>query len=206
RKVEKEKALTAVIPFWLHNETPRATHDVSPLLHWYAHDQKRERKDLAFLWLFPPEVSLMKYQQQPRSLRHALFPLYSYARDQGKDALRLSFLWPLFSYHSQGEWHQQTGFLWKVISYERWKDTKDTHDDSQGDGGDREHSEFRFLWRLIRRYRSETSYTFELNPLYFYEAEEGKGSYLAILGGLFGLEKGADQHTRMRWLWLFGRK
>jgi len=188
-KAEKERRLRTAFPFWWHRETSQNTLDFSLLLHWYEGDREKERKDIAFLWLYPPRASLIKYQQQPGHRQHAVFPLYSYDRNETTDAFRLTFLWPLFSYSSQGEFSQQTGFLWKVISYEQ---------KSEGN------SEFRFLWRLIRRAKSDSSYTFELNPLYFYESDKERGSYWAILGGLLGAETTKDQRKRVRWLWIFG--
>ncbi|UCG68279.1 MAG: hypothetical protein JSV09_10700 [Thermoplasmata archaeon] len=187
-KAEKEKSLTSIFPLWWHQETPRTTNDASVLLHWYDNDKAKGRKDLTFLWLFPPEISLVKYQQGPAHLRHTVFPLYSYQYDQIKNALHWTLLWPLFSYSSGEEFFQQTSLLWKVISYEQ-----------RG----KESSEFRFLWRLIRNKKTDKSYTFEFNPLYYYESEKGKGSYFAILGGLFGVETTRDQSKKVRFLWIF---
>ncbi len=161
RKTEKEaengRELSTVFPFWWHSETPQATHDASPLLHWYENDKKEDSKAVSLFWLYPPDVSLVKYQQQPGRMRHAVFPLHSYDRNESKDSLSWTFLWPLFSCNSRGgdELSRQTGFLWKVISYEQ-----------KGE----ENRDFRFLWRLIRSNKTEQSYTFECNPLYNYES------------------------------------
>lgn len=189
QKAEEERKRSAVFPFWWHLETPRNTLDSSLFLHWYETDREKETKDMAFLWLYPPGTSLIKYQQQPGRRQHAVFPLYSYDRNETTDAFRLNFIWPLFSYSSQGEFSRQTGFLWKVISYEQ-----------KGKGN----SEFRFLWRLIRRAKAASSHTFEFNPLYYYESDKAGGSYWAILGGLLGVETARDQRKRVRWLWIFG--
>jgi hypothetical protein len=75
-----------------------------------------------------------------------------------------------------------------VLSYER-KDA-DTMD-------------FRFLWRFIRRSTTKASSNFEFNPFYYYESEEGKGSYWTILGGLFGIETTPEQKKRVRVFWVF---
>jgi hypothetical protein len=121
-------------------------------------------------------------------VQHGLFPLYSYSFDRERDATNWSILWLLFSYNSEGEFVQQSGFLWKVISYER-RDI-DTYD-------------FRFLWRFIRKSRTATSSIFEFNPFYYQESEEGKGSYWAILGGIIGVETTPDQRKKLRLFWIF---
>jgi hypothetical protein len=68
----------------------------------------------------------------------------------------------------------------------------------------KEESDFRFLWRLIRSTRTDTSYTFEFNPLYYYESGRDGGSYWAILGGLLGVETGKDKRKKVRLFWVFG--
>ncbi|MEW6379734.1 MAG: hypothetical protein AB1611_09015 [bacterium] len=156
---------------------------------FYGRAQRGRDKDIALLWLYPPEVSLIRYHQRPGRRQHAIFPLYSYDRNEREDAFRLTLLWPLFSYRNQGEYTRKTGSSWAMISYER------TGEDSW---------EFRFLWRLIRRVRTDKFSIFELNPLYSAKSAKGKGSYWAILGGLLGVETTKDRHKRVRWLWIFG--
>ena len=175
-------------PLWGRRTTPETTYDASLFLHWYDHDKTKDSTQLSLLWLIPPKISLIRYQSEPGVLKHGFFPLYSYSSNETADSLEWSLLWPLFSYSSRGEVARQTGFLWKVISYERM---------------DQESYDFRFLWRFIRKSKTAASSTFEFNPLYYYEAEEGKGSYWAILGGLFGVETAADGEKNFRFLWIF---
>ena len=87
-----------------------------------------------------------------------------------------------------GEFVKQTGFLWKLITYERKDDAS---------------SDFRFLWRFIRNSKTKDSSVFEFNPFFYQESEEGKGSYWAILGGLIGQEVTMEGERKMRWLWIF---
>ncbi len=87
-----------------------------------------------------------------------------------------------------GESAWQASILRKLVSYER---------------EDAEKSDFRFLWRLLRSTQTKDSFTFELNPLYYYEHQDGEGSYWTILGGLLGLETTADQTRKIRVLWIF---
>jgi hypothetical protein len=134
------------------------------------------------------DVALIRYRREGDEVRHAVFPLYTYSSNEKTDAMGLSFLWPLFSYEKKGESQSDTDVLWKVISYER---------------KDAETSEFRFLWRFIRKSTTKTSSTFEFNPFFYTESEEGKGSYWAILGGLFGVETLPDQRKKVRLLWIF---
>jgi hypothetical protein len=180
---------TLFFPLWYHHGSPAATLDTSLFLHWYERDESLDRTRLTFFWLIPgTDIALIRYFREGDALKHGVFPLYSYFSDERTDALRWTFLWPLFSYESRGELERETGILWKVISYER-KDA-DTVD-------------FRFFWRFIHRGRTKTSSVFEFNPFYYYESEEGKGSYWAVLGGLFGLETTPEQKEKVRVFWIF---
>ncbi len=131
---------------------------------------------------------MIRYKREGDEVRHGVFPLYTYFRNEKADARGLSLLWPLFSYERKGEAESETEVLWKVISYER---------------KDADTSEFRFLWRFIRTSTTKTSSTFEFNPFFYKESEEGKGSYWAILGGLVGVETLPDQRKKMRLFWIF---
>ena len=185
---QKDDVFAAFFPLWLHRTTPVKTHDASLFLHWYENDIQREMTRTSLLWLWPDKLSLFNYQREPHHLQHTLFPVYSYDRNDKTDALRWFFLWPLFQHSARGDYVQQTGFLWKVLSYEQ--QDADTRD-------------FRFLWRFIRKSKTATSSTFEFNPLYYHESEEGKGSYWTILGGLIGAETTPDGERNMRFLWIF---
>lgn len=187
-KRTKEDSLTTLVPLWLQRKKGSSTLDATPFLHWHEHDAAKDTTDLSFLWLVPPKISLIRYHHEPDIVSHAFFPLYSYSRNSGTGALDWSFIWPLFSYSSHGEFEQETGFLWKVVYFER---------------KDAETSEFRFLWRFIRRSTTATSYTFEFNPFYYYDEEKGKGSYWAVLGGLIGMETTAEQKKKLRLFWIF---
>jgi hypothetical protein len=174
---------------WWHQEKDEnRQRDLTLLLHWYERDETRDETDLSLLWLVPPKISLFRYNRRGTVAQHRLFPLYSYSFDKEQDAMSWSVLWFLFSYSSEGEFAKQTGFLWKVISYER---------------KDAETSDFRFLWRVIRKSATPTSSIFEFNPFYYTESEEGKGSYWAVLGGLFGVETTPEHKKRYRVFWLF---
>ncbi|MBI2081185.1 MAG: hypothetical protein HYT86_05595 [candidate division NC10 bacterium] len=188
RKREQARAVTTLFPVWWHETTPQTTFDSSLLLHWYERDETRGSTRAAFFWLLPPDVSLITYQREPQRTRHAVFPLYSYEGDARTDALRWSLLWPAFSYSSEGGVVQQTEFLWKVVSYER---------------KDAETSDFRVLWRLVRSSRAKGSSTFEVNPFYYSESQNGERSAWGIFGGLIGVETGADGQRKMRLLWIF---
>jgi hypothetical protein len=180
---------TLFFPLWYHHGSPEETEDASLFLHSYERDSPKDRTRLTFFWLVPgTDIALIKYNREGDTLRHGVFPLYTYFSDKSKDHLNWSFLWPLFSYESMGASADETDILWKVISYQR-KDV-DT-------------SEFRFLWRFIRSSTTKTSSTFEFNPFYYHEAEEGKGSYWAILGGLIGVETTPEQKTKVRLFWIF---
>jgi hypothetical protein len=91
------------------------------------------------------------------------------------------------SYDSSGEFASQTGFLWKVISYERIDSA--TYD-------------FRFLWRFIRKSRTPTSSTLEFNPFFYREEKEGKGSFWAVLGGIVGMQTLPDGGKKPQILWM----
>jgi hypothetical protein len=45
--------------------------------------------------------------------------------------------------------------------------------------------------------------TIEFNPFCYYEQEEGKGLYRAVLGGLIGVETTEDQRKKLRLSWIF---
>ncbi len=186
---EGTASLSTVFPVWWHQEKDEnRQRDLTLLLHWYERDETRDETDLSLLWLVPPKISLFHYNRRGTLEQHRLFPLYSYSFDKEQDAMSWSVLWFLFSYSSEGEFVKQTGFLWKVISYER---------------KDAETSDFRFLWRVIRKSATPTSSIFEFNPFYYTESEEGKGSYWAVLGGLFGVETTPEHKKRYRVFWLF---
>lgn len=185
---EGRKSFSTLFPLWFHRSSPEAAFDASLFLHWYDRDEKKDATSLSLLWIIPPDLSLIRYYRAPGVVRHGVFPLYSYFHDEKRDALSWSLFWFLFSYESEGEFAQQTDFLWNVITYEQ-KD-EETYD-------------FRFLWRFIRKSRTATSSTFEFNPFYYYEQEEGKGSYWAILGGLIGVETSEDQRKKLRLFWIF---
>jgi len=51
--------------------------------------------------------------------------------------------------------------------------------------------------------RPDPRSSIEFNPFYYYETEEGKGSYWAILGGLFGVETTPEEKKRVRVFWIF---
>lgn len=174
-------------PLWEHRSTTERTADCTLFLYCYEHLESKDRTDLSLLWLVPPRLSLFRYESEPGAVKHRLFPLYSYSYDEKTDALSWSALWLLFSYNSQGEFARQTDVLWKFITYER-KDAE-TYD-------------FRILWRFIRSSRTPTSSVFEFNPFYYSEQEEGKGSYWAIFGGLFGVETIGEQ-KKYRVFWIF---
>lgn len=180
---------TLLFPLWYHRASPVETIDSSLFLHWYEREAGRERTRFTLLWLVPgTDIAFIRYRRDAGQLRHGVFPLYSYYADGSSDAKRWTFLWPLFSYSSRGEFEQETGFLWKLISYER---------------DDAETMDFRVLWRFIRRSTTRTTSNFELNPFYYFEAEEGKGSYWAILGGLIGVETTPEMKKRYRVFWVF---
>lgn len=176
-----------LFPLWFHRSTSRETTDCSLFLYCYDHTIAADRTGLSLFWLIPPDFSLFRYESGPGMIKHRFFPLYSYSHDENTGALNWSVLWLLFSYNSQGEFARQTDVLWKFITYER-KDAE-TYD-------------FRVLWRFIRSSKTPTSSVFEFNPFYYSEAEEGKGSYWAILGGLFGVETVGEQ-KKYRILWVF---
>jgi hypothetical protein len=189
RARQGETSDTVFFPLWYHHGSPEKTRDASLFLHWYERDRTKDKTRLTFLWLVPgTDVALIRYRREGDEVRHAVFPLYTYSSNEKTDAMGLSFLWPLFSYEKKGESQSDTDVLWKVISYER---------------KDAETSEFRFLWRFIRKSTTKTSSTFEFNPFFYTESEEGKGSYWAILGGLFGVETLPDQRKKVRLLWIF---
>jgi hypothetical protein len=177
---------TVFVPLWYHHGGPTATIDTSLFLHWYERDESLDRTRLNFFWLIPgTDISLFRYHRQGDVLKHGLFPLYTYFFDESEDALKWTFLRPLFTYERRGEYLFRGGLL---MSYER---------------KDADTSEFRFLWRFIHRARTKTSSMFEFNPFYYYESEEGKGSYWAVLGGLFGLETTPEMKKRYRVFWIF---
>lgn len=185
---ERDRSFSTLIPFWLHRSGPEGTSDASLFLHWYDRDEKKDATSLSLLWILPPDLGLIRYHREPGILRHGVFPLYSYSCDEKRDALSWSLFWFLFSYESEGEFARHADFLWKVITYDRT---------------DAETYDFRILWRFIRKSKTATSSTFEFNPFYYYEEEEGKGSYWAILGGLIGMETTQDQRKKLRLFWIF---
>jgi hypothetical protein len=187
-KRERTASFSTVFPLWWHKEDEYSRRDATILLHWYERDVNRDETNLSLLWLIPPKLSLFRYHREAGASHHRLFPLYSYSHDRERDAVRWSVLWFVLSHRSEGEFKQETAFLWKVISYER--EDANTYD-------------FRFLWRFIRKSQTATSSTFEFNPLYYHEEEEGKGSYWAILGGLIGMETTPDQRKKLRLFWIF---
>ncbi|HEY5649547.1 MAG TPA: hypothetical protein VIU33_08610, partial [Nitrospiria bacterium] len=186
RQAGTGKSTTTLFPLWWRHSETEKTRDLSLFLHWYDRDIDRTRLSLG--WVIPHYLSLIKYQKGDGVSEHAFFPLYGYKRNLHQDSLRVSLLWPLFSYNREDKFTEQTGFLWKVVSYEK-------------SGPDS--SDFRVLWRLFRKSRTPTSKHLEFNPFYYYESEEGKGSYWAILGGLIGKETKENGETNMRWFWFF---
>jgi hypothetical protein len=185
---EGDRSSQFFFPLWYHRSSPDTTTDMSLFLHYYTRDRQKDETHFSFLWIIPPDLSLIRHHRQQGALKHGFFPFYTYASDPRADSLSWSLLWPIFSYSSKGEFVQQSGFLWRVIYYEQ-KDA-DTYD-------------FRFLWRFIRKAGTATSSVFEFNPFYYTEQEEGKGSYWSVLGGLFGVETTGEQKKNYRLFWVF---
>ena len=176
---------TFFLPLWGRRSTAQETTDASLFLHWYEHTEVKDRTVLSLFWLIPPDISLFRLEREPGLVSHRFFPLYSFSRDERTDTLSWSILWILLSHKREGEFTRQTDFLWKFITYERT---------------DAVSYDFRILWRFVRSAQTATSSVFEFNPFYYSEQEEGKGSYWAVLGGLFGVEtKGEEKKYRFFW-------
>lgn len=186
RSRSPDQAITALIPLWYHETEPDRVVDATLFLHWY-HDTP-QRRQWALFWLFPPELALARHARGPGYVSHGLFPLYGYERDDARDRVAWSALWPVFSYAAEGDVARESAFLWKVVTYER---------------ADAQTREFRFLWRLVRSSAAPGSSTFEFNPFYYREHEDGRGDYWNVLGGLLGKRTAEDGTVDMQWLWFF---
>lgn len=178
---------TSILPIWLHEKDGDKTFDLSLFLHMYEHDPKQYTK-LSMLWLVPiVELSLFNLELRPQKTKHRLFPFYSYQSNQITEEKDFSFLWPLISHEKKGDTITNTGFLWQVVSYKQ---------------KNAENKDFRVLWRFIRKSKAPTSSTFEINPLFYSEKDEKKGTYWAILGGLIGAETTPLGEKNYRFLWV----
>ncbi|MBI3356188.1 MAG: hypothetical protein HY038_05360 [Nitrospirae bacterium] len=122
-----------------------------------------------------------------------LFPLYSYSSNLESGNAEFSLLWPLAEYKSRQGVMTSASLLWWLASYDR---------------PDQTHSNFHFFgsskMTMVRRVRSPTESTFELNPvfpLYRYRNETGRGNSWDLLGGLMGIDSTKDR-SRVKLFWL----
>lgn len=207
-----EKTTRYAFPlFWDLREPGRHRSLFFPFYNYGSKDDDDQRR-LGILG-FTPVFSLFTWRDEPGAAVTRLWPLFGYRarhREGEKElgvlgvyypASIVHFRWgpevydhhlfPLYDYERRGaagspERTVKGALLWQVVSYRR-----------EGAGT----SDFRFLWRLVRKQRSPGRRAFEFNPFYLRIVEEGKGSYWAVLGGLVGRETKADGTKDWRFLW-----
>ncbi len=186
RSRRKDSVTNWIFPLWSWGRSPKRVFNSSLFLHSYERDSDNTAVRLEVVEFLG--MNLFRYARDSKARRHFLCPLYRYESNLSADTLNWTVLWPLPFDAPERSIFRRLEFLWKAISYEQ-----------QGP----ETREFRFLWRLIRKRNTPTSSVFELNPLYYYEAEEEAGSYWAILGGLIGAETYPDGTRKMKYFWFF---
>jgi len=131
-------------------------------------------------------MSIFVWKKNPSLHCHSIWPLYSYTRksslektvpsDSGETEIRglwitsrLSFIrlyisrlvtnflfWPFITYHRDKiEQCTKVSVVGSMITYTRTPDSSD----------------FAFGWRFLKRSKKKNSFSFELNPLFYYDVQ-----------------------------------
>lgn len=193
RRREGSDSKTSFFPLWWHETSAFQITDKTLFL--YNYDRAGRTKSLQLLWFLTPEVRIFNFESSPEKSGSSFFPLFFYSRQINLKSLQ--FLWfftpkvSIFNFEATPENLRHSFFPLYSYKHSNIKDK------------DSEVSEFRFLWRLIRDYKTKDSAIFEFNPFYYYERSAREGSYWAILGGLFGLETDVNHHKKIRLFWVF---
>ena len=114
RERRGDASSVGVLPLWYHQSSPSQVTDLGLFLYWYRDQPPAQKTSWSFLWILPPELSVVRYEHAPAYRRNAVFPLYGYERDDARDATKWSVLWPVVIYEKDAT-TRDFRFLWRFV-------------------------------------------------------------------------------------------